>query len=194
MLAAARTTTLGGNMVNVVRFGLLGPLLIEYDGLRLEVPGPKQRALLAALLARPNQVVPAVELADIVWNRKPPVSAVTTLRSHVKRLRRCLGHIGSERIATHAYGYLIRIDDAAELDAAAFTDGIHRGRAAMLDNDSVTAVAELRTALELWRGTPLTDVKADYFDTAVVPGLQRIRRLAEEWYAEALSATIGSSA
>lgn len=171
-------------MVNVVRFGLLGPLLIEYNGHELAVPSPKQRALLAALLARPNQVVPVGELADIVWNGHPPASAITTLRSHVKRLRRCLGQLGPDRITTSTAGYLIRIDDAAELDIAAFIDGIHRGRSGMLNNDWPTAVSELRTALALWRGTPLSDVSADYFGAVMIPDLRRIRLQAEEWYVE----------
>ena len=172
-------------MVNVVRFGLLGPLLVEHNGCRLPVASPKQRALLAALLARPNQVVPVRELADIVWNRRPPASAVTTLRTHVKRLRRCLGALGPDRITTSSAGYLIRIDDAAELDIAAFTDGIHRGHSCMLENDWVSAAQELRTALGLWRGAPLSDVAGDYFSTAMIPDLRLIRSKAEDWYAEA---------
>ena len=182
-------------MVNVVRFGLLGPLSVEHDGCPVDVPGLKQRALLVALLARPNQVVSAGELADIVWNRRPPPSVAATLRSHVKRLRRCLGDIGPDRIVTSARGYLIRIDDAAELDVAAFTDGIHRGRAAMLDNDWPTARHELANALRLWRGAPLSDVRVDYFTATLVPELERIRRQAEEWHAVAMLAVmVGSSA
>jgi len=182
-------------MVNVVRFGLLGPLSVEHDGCAVDVPGLKQRALLVALLARPNQVVPAGELADILWSRDQPASAATTLRSHVKRLRQCLGDIGPDRIVTCARGYLIRIDDAAELDVAAFTDGIHRGRSAMLDNDWPTAQHELATALRLWRGSPLSDVPVDYFTATLVPELERIRRQAEEWYAVAMLAVmVGSSA
>jgi two-component SAPR family response regulator len=178
-------------MVNVVRFGLLGPLLVEHNGHQLTLPSPKQRTLLAALLARPNQVVPVGELADIVWNRLPPASAVTTLRTHVKRLRRCLGQLGPDRITTSSAGYLVRIEDAAELDIAAFTDGIHRGHSCMLDNDWATAVGELRTALGLWRGTPLSDVTGDYFGAAMIPDLRRIRSQAEEWYVEATLATYG---
>lgn len=182
-------------MVNVVRFGLLGPLSVEHDGRRIDVRGLKQRALLVALLARPNQVVPAGELADIMWSGRPPTSVATTLRSHVKRLRQCLGDIGPDRILTSARGYLVRIEDAAELDVAAFTDGIHRGRSAMLDNDRPTALRELAAALGLWRGTPLSDVRVDYFTATLVPELERIRRQAEEWYGEALLAVmVGSSA
>lgn len=181
-------------MVNVLRFGLLGPLFVEVDGRRIDVPAPKQRALLVALLARPNQVVSAGELTDIVWNRRPPTSAVTTLRSYVKRLRRCLGDAGPDRIETSGSGYRIRIEDAAELDVAAFTDGIHRGREAMLDNDWEFAVHELGSALGLWRGTPLSDVRVDYFTVALVPELERIRRQAQEWHAESLLAVmVGSS-
>ena len=174
-------------MVNVVRFGLLGPLLVEHNGYPVDVPGQKKKALLVALLARPNQVVTARELADVLWNGKPPASAVTTLRSHVKHLRRSLGRIGPERIATYPSGYLIRIEDATELDIAAFTDGIHRGRAGMLDNDWPTAIGELHAALALWRGRPLADVHADHFRRTLIPDLHRIRLQAELWYTEAMT-------
>lgn len=174
-------------MVNEVRFGLLGPLLIEQDGRVVPVPAPKQRSLLVGLLARANQVVGADELVAIVWGRNPPPTAITTLRSHVKRLRECLGAIGTERITTGSAGYLIRIDHANELDVAAFTDGIHRGRAGMLDHDWVTAASELGAALGLWRGVPLVDVEADYFRVGLVRELERLRAQAAGWYAETLS-------
>lgn len=62
--------------------------------------GARQRILLAALLVRANRVVPAAELAQIVWNGAPPAGAAA-LRTQVMRLRRALirrGH-GSALLA-----------------------------------------------------------------------------------------------
>jgi hypothetical protein len=50
----------------------------------------RQRALLATLLVRANQMVPAGELAEIVWDGARPAGAAA-LRTQVMRLRRTLG-------------------------------------------------------------------------------------------------------
>ncbi len=56
-----------------MRLGILGPLVVADDrGHEIRVAAARQRALLAALLVRANRIVPADELADIVWDSTPP--------------------------------------------------------------------------------------------------------------------------
>src|SRR5581483_374474 len=55
-----------------VRFTLLGPLEAWVDGERLPLGGAKQRALLAVLLLRPNEVVSSDRLIDELWAERPP--------------------------------------------------------------------------------------------------------------------------
>jgi DNA-binding SARP family transcriptional activator len=56
-------------------FGILGPLLVRDADVVVEVPTPRQRALLAALLLRAGSPVPADVLAEIVWDGMPPPAA-----------------------------------------------------------------------------------------------------------------------
>jgi len=87
-----------------VEFGLLGPLVVRAGGSPVVVSAGKQRVLLAALLLRADQVVPAAELAGFLWEGSPPGSARVTLQNYVKRVRQALGPAGYERIVTRPPG------------------------------------------------------------------------------------------
>ena len=103
-----------------MRFGVLGSLQATAGD--SEEPGvisaPRLRALLAVLLWRANQPVPADELAELVWDGAPPEGAAEATRALVMRLRRRLGKRAAARIVTRAPGYLIEVSDG-ELDAVA---------------------------------------------------------------------------
>ena len=64
----------------------------------LPIPHGKQRTLLAALLAHAGEVIPADELAELLWEGSPPLSARVTLQNYVKRLRQALGPAGQARL------------------------------------------------------------------------------------------------
>jgi hypothetical protein len=74
-----------------VEFCLLGPLVVRPDGTLPPMARGKQRAVLAALLVRAGEVVPAYELTELIWEGAPPRSARVTLQNYVKRLRQALG-------------------------------------------------------------------------------------------------------
>ncbi|MEZ0106705.1 DNA-binding SARP family transcriptional activator [Catenulispora sp. EB89] len=143
-----------------VWFGLLGPLDVRIDAEPITIPAAKTRVLLAALLCRPNRAISADELIDTLWDSKPPDGAVITLRSHVLRLRRCLG-AAADRIQTAAPGYRVRLDPNTELDSAIFTELCHSARAAARLADWPTVAHKAAAALALWRGTPLADVASE---------------------------------
>jgi len=69
-------------------FRVLGPLEVLGDDGRVSLAGPKQRAVLAHLILRPNRVVPASLLIDELWGDEPPETARNTLQTYVYRLRR----------------------------------------------------------------------------------------------------------
>ncbi|WP_405010967.1 BTAD domain-containing putative transcriptional regulator [Kitasatospora sp. NBC_01539] len=142
-----------------MEFGILGPLQIRIGAAVQVVPAAKQRVLLAALLVRRGQVVPADQLADAVWGAHPPPSAATTLRNYVMRLRRGLGEAG-ERIETHAGGYVVRVAPG-EFDADRFTALRALGADALRDGAPDRAVGLFEEALALWRGPALVDVDSD---------------------------------
>jgi DNA-binding SARP family transcriptional activator len=105
-----------------VRFEILGPVR---DGVPVDLGGPKQRASLTVLLARPNQVLTVECLADTLWDGRPPASAAVALRTYVAGLRRALEpgwgrRAPGELLRGHAGGYELRIDPGA-IDAVEFT-------------------------------------------------------------------------
>src|SRR6266496_2534661 len=73
-----------------MEFRLLGPLEVWEDGRPLALGGTKQRALLAILLLRANEVVSRDVLIDELWGERPPASAAHSLEAYVSRLRKTL--------------------------------------------------------------------------------------------------------
>ncbi|POX41968.1 hypothetical protein C3486_07040 [Streptomyces sp. Ru73] len=138
-----------------MRFGLLGPLTVHDDagGLR-PLNSAKGRALLAALLLRPNRVVPVEVLKAALWGERAPASANASLYNHVTRLRRTLGADDDGRLRSAAPGYLLRVGPG-ELDSDAFTAAVRRAREAYAHEDWAAVVREAGVAAGLWRGRPL---------------------------------------
>ncbi|WP_194925898.1 AfsR/SARP family transcriptional regulator [Catenulispora pinisilvae] len=147
-------------MSSTVWFGLLGPVDIRLDGVPVPLPSARTRALLAALLCQPNRVVSVDGLVDAVWGADPPDGALTTLRSHVMRLRRCLGPEAG-RLQTAAPGYRLLLDPATELDTRMFVARHQAGQLAAAAGDWRSAARYAAEALALWRGEPLADVPSE---------------------------------
>src|SRR5260370_41941381 len=72
------------------QYTLLGPLSVSRDGVPAAIGGQKPRALLAALLLEPNQVVSRDRLIDALWGEAPPDTARNTLQVYVSQLRKLL--------------------------------------------------------------------------------------------------------
>ena len=128
-----------------MEFGILGPLEVRADGRPLELGGPRQQRVLAALLLQANLVVPLRRLVEAAWD-DPPASAEHQVRNRIGILRGVLTRFGG-LIDTADDGYRIRVGPG-ELDADEFDRLTERGRAA---GDP----QPLRTALSLWRGPAL---------------------------------------
>jgi len=155
-----------------IKFGVLGPLLVQCGAARLPIPPGKQRALLAALLLAANQLVSYDALIDTLWGGDPPPSARVSLQNYVKRLRRSL--TGCDRIGTERRGYLIRVLPG-ELDLQDFEELARAGRVAARASDWAAAAGRFGEALSLWRGEPLADVCADVLVQREVPRLAELR-------------------
>src|SRR3954471_23335267 len=126
-------------------FGLLGSLEIRRDGEPVEVAGARQRALLAVLLLRARQVVPADRLLEDVWGGALPAAGSTALRVRVSQLRKALGDDG-RLIATRAPGYLIDLE-SSRLDVHRFERLAGEGDRALARGDADSAAASLERAL-----------------------------------------------
>ena len=133
-----------------MEFRILGPLEVLEDGRQVPLGGSKQRALLASLLLRANEVVSRDRLIDELWGASPPETASTALQVHVSQLRKALGR---DLILTQPPGYLIRVRDG-ELDLHRFEQLVAAARA----EEAVQAARLLREGLALWRGAPLAEL------------------------------------
>jgi DNA-binding SARP family transcriptional activator len=143
----------------MMRFRLLGPLEIRAGEDWLGIGAQKWRAVLAALLIKAGQIVPADVLINEVWPDTPPAKAGNLISIYVLRLRRLLGDTDSTLLVTRAPGYLLRLAPG-DTDAQVFEDLVRTGRRAYAAGDPEQAAAQLAEALALWHGSPLADVPA----------------------------------
>jgi DNA-binding SARP family transcriptional activator/tetratricopeptide (TPR) repeat protein len=164
-----------------MEFRVLGPLEVWNDGRMLPIRAPKQRALLAALLMRANQLRSIDELVDLIWGDAPPSTARNTVAVYVRQLRKALVERQvdpgpSERLVTAPSAYLIRVEPG-ELDLHRFKQLAAKGREAALRRAFAEASDALRAALGVWRGAALADVASDRLREAEVAHLEE-RRIA----------------
>ena len=134
-------TRIGGRAYHgVVRFEVLGPTRVVAAvraGTPTERPlppslgGPKQRLVLAMLLAEPNRVVSVDRLVDGLWGDDPPGTARHTVQSYVSELRKSLGSV----ITREGAGYKIGVD-ADTFDILDFESRIVSGSSAVTDRSS----------------------------------------------------------
>ena len=133
------------------------------------------RALLAALLVRAGDPVPADRLAEDLWGGTPPGNPANTLQTKVSQLRRA---VGRDAVRYSAAGYRLAISPA-DLDAAEFTGLMEQARRTP---DAAGRTELLARALGLWRGAAYAEVRDEPFARAAADHLEEQRLLAyEEW-------------
>ncbi len=115
-----------------MEFQLLGPLEARSPGGQVALGGPRQRAVLAALLMRPNRVstMGVPDRGRVGAAGGPPES---NIRTYVSGLRRGLGERAC-RLTAQPGGYRFSVHPG-EVDAVAFTELISRADAALRSGD-----------------------------------------------------------
>lgn len=161
-----------------MQFRILGPLEVAEGDHPVSLAGA-QRALLALLLLRANEVVSADRLVEDLWGEQVPESGRAALQVRVSQLRKALGGDGG-RILTRAPGYMLRAD-RDELDLYRFERLVTEADGA----EPAEAAAKLRAALGLWRGAPLDDVSHESFAQPAIRRLEELRLTALEKRIEA---------
>jgi DNA-binding SARP family transcriptional activator len=159
-------------------FRLLGPLEVADDrGLQIAVRSGQQRAVLALLLLRANELVPTERLVEELWGESPPPTAHKMLQNEMSGLRRALGQDG--RLETERGAYRLRVGQG-ELDVDRFEQLLDRGRALAAEDDPAAAAAACRQALDLWRGEALAEFAYEAFAQHEIARLEERRLLAFE--------------
>ena len=162
-----------------MEFRILGPLEVVRGSRRLELGGPKQRAVLAALLVEPNRVVPLYRLLDQLWGEEPPPRATATLQAYVSNLRRILEPERRPRspanvLVTQPPGYVLRVD-SSRVDFLAFEALAMKGRQLLAEGNPRTARDAFTESLALWRGPALADLLDEGFLQNTATRLEDLR-------------------
>jgi DNA-binding SARP family transcriptional activator len=137
-----------------VEFRILGPLEVLDGGAPIPLGTLKERAVLAVLLLRANEVVTPERLIDDLWGLSPPPTARKAVSVYLSKLRKTLGRNGGNPVSPVTGGYRLTLDPE-HLDAS-------RAQRLTADADERAAAGEpdaaaqlFRDALALWRGPTL---------------------------------------
>ena len=137
-----------------MRFRVLGPMTVSDGSAAVGLGGPKQRAVLAMLVARAGTQVSADSIIEAVWGDEVLSNARRNVQTYVATLRSELG----DAIVKDSYGWRLAVE-REEIDALAFEDLYETARAVLESNPERASVA-LREALAMWRGHPYVDIDA----------------------------------
>jgi DNA-binding SARP family transcriptional activator len=128
--------------------------------------------------------VPMDQLADELWEGRPPSGARKLISGYAARLRALLGDPCGRMLVTRAPGYMLAVP-AGEVDASHFEHLLATGREA-LDGGAAERAAKLLTeALSLWRGRALADIAPGPMVAAEAARLEELRLDALELETEA---------
>lgn len=164
-----------------MEYRVLGPLEVLRDGQQLNLGGPRQRAVLAALLVAGGRSVSVDALTDHVWGDDAPPKPLISLRSYLTNLRRILGEtaLGRSPLGYHldTHGDVVDADEFARL--------VDDGRRSLDAGDDAAARSALVDALATWRGTPFGEFPHLEFATPERHRLETLRVDATEVYFDA---------
>ncbi|MFC5187484.1 BTAD domain-containing putative transcriptional regulator [Actinomadura harenae] len=160
---------------------VLGAFATEVDGEAVHLGGPRQRGVLALLVAARGQVVPVDRMIEDLWRGEPPARALMSLQAYVSNLRRLLEpgrppRTPARLLVSASPGYALRLPPEA-VDAWRFEDLLDQARA---DTDPRAAQARLAEALALWRGPAFAEAADEPWAAAETARLNELRLAATE--------------
>lgn len=149
-----------------MRIQVLGPLSAEVNGESIVPTAGKPRQILSLLALYPGRMVPVATLMKELWETEPPRSALTTLHTYIRQLRRRIDAAmgpdapgtAKQLLTTQHDGYLMQIP-AESVDVHQYERMFAEGRAAFEAGDDITSADRFRQALKLWHGPALVDVR-----------------------------------
>lgn len=157
-----------------VAFFLLGQLRVglSHD---VEIPGSRMKQVLAALLVHRNEFVSTRRLSRLVWDEPLPESAAANMRLYASRLRRILAAHALAEIADGTRGgYQLRVEPA-RIDVDVFVAKADSARLLISSGDLRAGVDGIRSALSLWRSTPLEGLDCSGALQSVMASFESIR-------------------
>ena len=151
---------------------ILGPFqAFDDSGREVVLPTGRERALLAALVLRRDEVVSVDALVDALWGDAAPSTAVKAVQGYVSHLRRVLGP--DSPLVTQSPGYVLRVPREA-VDAGRF-EALAAQAWRTLEDDPEAALVTFERALALWRGPALTEFAFADFAQREIRRLDELR-------------------
>jgi predicted ATPase/DNA-binding SARP family transcriptional activator/Tfp pilus assembly protein PilF len=160
---------------------LLGPVQVIGEAGEIPIHGLIRRRLLVRLLIAGGQAVPVERLREDLWDGRPPVSAASTLKSHISLLRRA---IGPDRLVYRDGAYILAMRPD-ELDASLFEADVTAGGALLRRGHVREAADVLAGGLGRWRGRALGDAADTSWGAPEAVRLEELRAVALESWLEA---------
>jgi serine/threonine protein kinase/WD40 repeat protein/DNA-binding winged helix-turn-helix (wHTH) protein len=170
-----------------VEVALLGPTTVSRDGVRVELTGPKRRALLVHLALDLGVPVGRDRIIEALWPGERTGREESTLRVHVSHLRDVLEPERGESpgvLVTLDAGYMLSAEHVT-VDIARF-DRLRLEARLLLPDEPAKALDSLNEALGLWSGRTLQDVEYEEFAQDEIRRLEVARIGVVEDRAEAL--------
>ncbi|KAB7760295.1 MULTISPECIES: BTAD domain-containing putative transcriptional regulator [Mycobacteriaceae] len=170
-----------GGAAHDIQFGVLGPLQVTVASRPIQVGTPKQRAVLAMLVANANRAVSAADLITAIWEDEPPAAARISVSAYVSNLRRILTEAGIDAhavVSTAPHGYRLEITPE-QSDLARFATEQQAGINAAAAGRFEAASTHLTTALRQWRGAVLDDLRDFAFTEALSNALAEDKIVAQ---------------
>jgi DNA-binding SARP family transcriptional activator len=159
-------------------YRILGPLEALDGERRLPLGGARQRSVLALLLLHGNEALTRDLIIDQLWGEEPPATAAKVLQNCISALRKELPG-GTDTLRTVSGAYTLVLD-TDELDRDRFERLVAEGRAALSEDQHADAAEQLRRALGLWRGAPLSDFTYERFAQEEITRLEELHVAAVE--------------
>ncbi|WP_345430092.1 BTAD domain-containing putative transcriptional regulator [Actinoallomurus vinaceus] len=177
-------------MSDHLRFVLLGPLEAWSGDTRLDLGPPKRRVLLARLLIADSRPVSADRLGEDLWEGNPPAGALSSIHSHISRLRAVLEPDRTRRgghtvLLSGSAGYTLNAAPHIR-DSTRFEEAVNHARGLLTRGRLTEARREVQRGLTLWRGTALADAANYAFAEREIARLEEIRLAAGELHATVL--------
>jgi DNA-binding SARP family transcriptional activator len=165
----------------MVLIRVLGSFAAEAGGEPVPLGGPRQRGVLAVLVAARGQVVSVDRMVEDLWRGEPPSRALASLQAYVSNLRRLLEpgrppRTPARLLVSASPGYALRLPPGA-VDAWRFEELLHEARTLADPRD---ARARLDEALALWRGPAFAEVADEPWAAAETARLNELRLVARE--------------
>jgi len=166
---------------HVMEILLLGSIEVAQGEASLSLAGERQRGLVGILAVEKGKVVTTARLLSVLWGGSPPLTARTKLQGLVSAFRHQSApsraqpgvscQTAMDCLVTRPHGYELRAA-GVYVDVEDFDCLLQRSRHAWQAGQHQVASELLETALRLWRGPALADVR--------LPGVRGIAEAIDE--------------